>query len=436
MKAVVVSHVGTEASHLVAALESWGWEAAWAGEGELFAGPEPPVLAVLLEGGSGPPAEEILAALSAGLPTAAMHVIVIARREAAGRAPDLVRLGADDCLPWESGLQALELRVRAIRRTAERYTDLVTARRDYRERALRDDLTGVFSRRAILEILERELQRAAREEGALGVLRLDVDHSDAMGTRFGHAAGDTVLRSVSTALCEELRPYDAVGRYGGEEFLVVLPGCGRPEVVGVAERLRARIQDLRVEGPGRVTLSIGVSWHRGAAPWPAERHVAAADAALYRARRAGRHRVAETGGEPARGPGSHRPRLVVIDDNRIVRDLCRRALRPVGEVLAFASLQQAEPHLERVDLVVTDLQMPEQGGLEVLHHLRSRGLAVPVLVITGADPGTLELIEIRSTGVPVLGKPFEIPVLLEQVRGLLRKRPPRGGLAAARLDCG
>lgn len=172
---------------------------------------------------------------------------------------------------------------------------------EYRFRATHDSLTGVWNRAAILDGLKRELLRAQRERTSVGVLLADLDHFKNVNDVYGHLAGDVVLREVAQRINAAVRTYDAVGRYGGEEFLVVLSGC-EEEPVRHAERIRALVSAEPVitqEGSIPVTLSLGAAISSDDLQGP-EAILRAADAALYRAKRAGRNRV-EVASAPAAG---------------------------------------------------------------------------------------------------------------------------------------
>jgi diguanylate cyclase (GGDEF)-like protein/PAS domain S-box-containing protein len=167
------------------------------------------------------------------------------------------------------------------------------SRDELRRLALQDGLTGVLNRRAVLRRLREEHERARRGGHGLSVVLLDVDHFKRINDTHGHPAGDAVLREVARRKSASIRPYDAVGRYGGEEFLVVLPGCDGAEALGVAERLRHALASRPMETAESlalaVTASFGVAACTGALT--DEQLVAQADAALYRAKGEGRNRV-------------------------------------------------------------------------------------------------------------------------------------------------
>jgi diguanylate cyclase (GGDEF)-like protein len=182
-------------------------------------------------------------------------------------------------------------------------TELIQAQESLRFHAEHDSLTGVLNRRAIRDVLRRELSRCRRENQTLGVILADVDHFKKINDHFGHAAGDAVLVSVVGRITATLRTYDIVGRYGGEEFLIIAPCCDLELAGRLAERIRDAVSqepvDLGTED-ARVTLSLGVTL--GTATSDPEFLVTAADTAMYRAKRNGRNRV-ETGLEmPADHP--------------------------------------------------------------------------------------------------------------------------------------
>ena len=169
-----------------------------------------------------------------------------------------------------------------------------------RREAKRDSLTALWNHKAIIEILERELLRAERDQQPVGVIMADVDHFKAVNDSRGHAAGDAVLRIIATGVAAMVRPYDSVGRYGGEEFLIIAPGCGLGETWELAERVRAHVALCNIMAGGtavHVTLSLGVA--TGSAAADLEKVLHAADAAMYRAKAAGRNRVEPSLGRAA-----------------------------------------------------------------------------------------------------------------------------------------
>jgi len=166
------------------------------------------------------------------------------------------------------------------------------AHKALKEQAMKDSLTELWNRRVIFEMLEREISRAQRDHMPIAVVMIDLDHFKNVNDTYGHLTGDVVLQEAAGRIAQLMRPYDFAGRYGGEEFLIVLPGCSAMNGVQRAEDFRRAIADTPVptaSGPLTVTCSLGVASHDGM--MPAENLIHQADEALYRAKRLGRNCV-------------------------------------------------------------------------------------------------------------------------------------------------
>jgi len=201
-------------------------------------------------------------------------------------------------LAYRWRVHALLQRRQALERlVAERTRELEASHEQMRELATKDGLTGAWNRRALTEIGTRELLRAQREGRPLTLVMADIDHFKRINDGHGHPAGDAVLREFVRRLVQVVRPYDAVGRYGGEEFVLVLFGASteRPEDRARLSAIHARVAASPIElGNGQaltVTCSFGVASLSQTAPASLDDLVAAADAALYRAKQAGRNRI-------------------------------------------------------------------------------------------------------------------------------------------------
>ncbi|HZC22810.1 MAG TPA: diguanylate cyclase [Candidatus Binatia bacterium] len=163
-----------------------------------------------------------------------------------------------------------------------------------RDQSIRDPLTGLYNRRYLEETLEREIRRAVRSENLLGVLMLDLDHFKKFNDTYGHDAGDTVLRETAAFLGRSVRAEDIVCRFGGEEFVIILPLADIQTTQARAERIRSKLRELAIlhqgKAVGLVTVSVGVAElpQHGTTP---KTLLEAADAALYVAKREGRDRV-------------------------------------------------------------------------------------------------------------------------------------------------
>lgn len=161
-----------------------------------------------------------------------------------------------------------------------------------RQMANLDPLTGIFNRRHFHVTADHEIDRATRHERLLSAMMLDVDRFKSINDTYGHACGDDVIRLIVDAIGKELRTTDVFGRVGGEEFAVLLPETDLQSTVLIAERIRRRISDLRVERGGELslTISIGASaWHPGETS--IEHMMERADQGLYKAKKEGRNRV-------------------------------------------------------------------------------------------------------------------------------------------------
>lgn len=176
---------------------------------------------------------------------------------------------------------------------ADRLREQRVALGEAERRAQLDSLTGVLNRRSLLERLEVACQRAQVRGLPISLLFIDLDHFKTINDSFGHLAGDACLRAIIAPIQSELRQSDVVGRYGGEEFIVILSSADAAAAQAIADRIRMRIAELRVEGfgePIRLTCSIGVAASDLHGVW-GEALVAQADAAVYAAKRAGRNQV-------------------------------------------------------------------------------------------------------------------------------------------------
>jgi two-component system, cell cycle response regulator len=166
------------------------------------------------------------------------------------------------------------------------------AQESLRFHAEHDSLTGVLNRRAIRDVLRRELARCRRENQTLGVIVADVDHFKKINDHYGHGAGDAALVAVVQRIAATLRPYDVIGRYGGEEFLIIAPGCDLELAQKLAERVRVAVCNEPIDlGNETATISASLGATLGTATSDPEFLVEVADAAMYQAKRNGRNRV-------------------------------------------------------------------------------------------------------------------------------------------------
>lgn len=277
---------------------SWGYEPVSAADGdqawEILSGPDPPPIAILdwmMPGFSG---LAICRRLRERLAAPYVYVILLTSR---GLREDIVEglnAGADDYVVKPFDKHELEVRLRAGRRIIELQAELMSAQAKLREQAMCDSLTGIFNRASVLDALERELDRARRSDAPLGLLLLDLDHFKQLNDTRGHQFGDLALRAFTQRIQSAVRSYDTFGRYGGEEFLILAPGCGQPDLLRQAERLRtaAATSPFVIDGVSiHLTVSIGASTAEPGDRVSSLELIRAADDALYEAKRNGRNRV-------------------------------------------------------------------------------------------------------------------------------------------------
>jgi two-component system cell cycle response regulator len=276
----------------------WGYEAVVASDGleasQILHAPDAPKLAVvdwLMPGLDGVQLCRQLRQEKGDLYT---YLILLTAKHAQTDVVEGLAAGADDYITKPFNPQELRVRLRTGKRILCLLDQLTTARETLRELAARDPLTSLWNHNSIIELLVNELDRADRQGSSVGVALVDLDHFKSINDTHGHLVGDQVLREAAKCMCSSVRPYDAVGRLGGEEFLVVLPGCDQINAVSHAERLRFALNQIAVKTPSlpiHFTASFGVTVVGPETRVDVETAIRTADAAMYAAKHAGRDRV-------------------------------------------------------------------------------------------------------------------------------------------------
>ena len=222
-----------------------------------------------------------------------VYVILLTGRDAPADMIEALDAGADDFLTKPFNIGELRARLKAGERVLVLQDDLLRSQQVLRHEATHDRLTGLWNRGRVLDELAREVRRNRREQGSLAVIMADVDHFKQINDSYGHAGGDIVLQNIGKRITSALRSTDSVGRYGGEEFLLVLPRADSSGGRDVADRVRAAVAAepiIRSPSELQVTMSLGVACS-GPALVDGAALVEAADQALYRAKANGRNRV-------------------------------------------------------------------------------------------------------------------------------------------------
>ncbi|HVU05768.1 MAG TPA: diguanylate cyclase [Polyangiaceae bacterium] len=282
---------------LEAQLTEWGYDVVSCGEGgralTLLLQKDAPRLALVDWEMPGLSGVDIVRLLRGRSDAPYVYVVLCTGREGQRHLIDGLSAGADDYIRKPFDLQELEVRLRAGRRVVLLQDQLLEAHAELERRAMHDSLTTAKNRGAIVDTLTRELARARRTRRPTSVVLCDVDHFKRVNDEHGHPAGDAVLQELVRRVRLEVRTHDDVGRWGGEEFLVVLPECPAEEAVRVAERLRDSLARDPVPislGEVQVTASFGVTG-TDQGYFDLNSIVSAADTALYSAKSRGRNRV-------------------------------------------------------------------------------------------------------------------------------------------------
>ncbi|MHB8055606.1 MAG: GGDEF domain-containing response regulator [Candidatus Aminicenantales bacterium] len=279
-------------------LKSWGYEVTVAKNGnqawESLCGStiRLALLDWMMPGAEGP---ELCRRIRALNKSGYTYVILLTSRDSTQDIIDGLEAGADDFMTKPVNFSELKARIQTGRRIIALEDKLLESQKRLFELATRDSLTGIWNRATILRFLEDEMAHCQRGgDYSLSLIMIDVDYFKKINDTYGHQVGDKVLAKITTALEKNIRPYDKVGRYGGDEFLIVLPNCSLYHVSVVAERQRAAVERIRIKTEGgslSLSLSMGCASSECFRRPGSERMIKESDLALYKAKQAGRNRV-------------------------------------------------------------------------------------------------------------------------------------------------
>ena len=284
---------------LEAFLTKWGYEVVVAGDGheawQVLQQDGAPKLAILDWMMPGMEGVQVCRRLRERADYPYVYVLMLTSRDRKRDLVEGIEAGADNYLIKPFDAHELRAHLHAGKRILDLQQELISARDALRAQATHDPLTGLWNHAAIFDILRRELERAQRQGTSLGVVMADLDHFKQINDTYGHPAGDAVLREATRRMQSAVRTYDSIGRYGGEEFLIVIPGADEASALQQAERLRTSVSKAHVEvGPSStvpLTISLGVTAPAEPKASNLESLLRDADLALYEAKRKGRNRV-------------------------------------------------------------------------------------------------------------------------------------------------
>lgn len=288
--------------HLGEVLSDWGYQVIPADDGDhawqLLQEPDPPQMAILDRRMPGLDGLEIVRRVRERSQEPYIYILLLTVYDQEKHLVAGLNAGADDYIVKPFRSHELQARLEAGRRILEIQEQLIQTRDQLHSQATTDEVTGLWNRGAILEILDKELDRSRRLGEPVGLTMIDLDDFKRVNDSYGHQAGDKVLLECGQRMRNCVRTYDATGRYGGDEFLSVHPGCAVDQAVMLGERLRREIAKETVmigELPLWVTASAGVVSNEMYPEADAEELMELADQALYVAKRAGRNRLEVAG---------------------------------------------------------------------------------------------------------------------------------------------
>ena len=221
-----------------------------------------------------------------------IYIIILTAKSEKQNIVEGLNAGANDYIVKPYDNDELQARINVGKRMVEIQYELENAKSALTHEAMHDSLTGIYNRKAILDLLRKELSRTVRSDGILALGMCDLDHFKNINDKYGHQTGDEVLKGFTRIVNTNLRDYDLIGRYGGEEFLIVLPPIGDTKTIMDFNRLCKAISEAKIptrSGDISITVSIGVTQSDGKDN--IDEILTKADNALYKAKGMGRNCV-------------------------------------------------------------------------------------------------------------------------------------------------
>jgi len=296
MKILIAEDDPLSRAMLERALQRGGYDVVSVEDGALalehLAGSDPPRLALLDWVMPHKTGVDVCAEVRQRKDRAYTYLILLSSKESKQDIVQGLEAGADDYLTKPFDVEELKARLRAGERILQLEDRLVEARESMRFQATHDRLTSLWNRGVIVELMEREIQRSRREKNPVAIMLCDIDHFKAVNDRYGHNTGDDVLCEVARRLQNSVRSYDMVGRYGGEEFLIVMTRCDAANAMARAESLRSVVAHKPIAARSRqvpVTMSVGLALSTDFPEASVDAMIQFADEALYTAKREGRN---------------------------------------------------------------------------------------------------------------------------------------------------
>jgi diguanylate cyclase (GGDEF)-like protein len=279
-------------------MEKWDYEITSCDNGDdalaILNGDNPPSIAILdwmMPGKTGP---EICEAMRKDSSHQYTFILLLTSKDDKDDLVEGMKSGADDYIAKPVDIHELQVRLRAGRRIIELQEKLLSAQEELRVQATRDFLTGIWNRAALMDKANCEFGRARRECTSTAILMCDIDDFKSINDTYGHQAGDDVLKQVAGRITECLRTYDVLGRYGGEEFVLMLPNTDQEGAQVVAQRICDSISAEPLQIPEEqidCSLSIGVFSEVPSELYTVTKMISVADEALYIAKLNGKNRI-------------------------------------------------------------------------------------------------------------------------------------------------